>query len=224
MAKMTLMGLYNYDNTILDAYNTIDTDLIEPGELVKHILIQCGEFPILYTDPAFLKFAIANHVAIHEATWIKWLEVLNEEYNPLENYDRIEEWSDDGEHSKSDTESGTLSSQTNDNTNILDTKNNTTENKVSAFDSSVYVPKDQLTDTGSESTTNTTIGSRSDTTSNSLTESGEDHSTHSGRVHGNIGVTTSQQMLESELKLRRFNVYEQISNMFKHEFCLPIYI
>ena len=46
---------------------------------------------------------------------------------------------------------------------------------------------------------------------------------HSGRVHGNIGVTTSQQMLQSELDLARFNLVQEITDLFVLEFCVMVY-
>lgn len=40
---------------------------------------------------------------------------------------------------------------------------------------------------------------------------------------GNIGVTTSQQMLEAELKVRYFNIYEHISDIFLDEMAVRVY-
>ena len=48
-----------------------------------------------------------------------------------------------------------------------------------------------------------------------------DHSEH--REYGNIGVTTSQQMVKEELKLREFCVYDYIIKSFKQRFCLLLY-
>ena len=49
-------------------------------------------------------------------------------------------------------------------------------------------------------------------------------STRTGRTYGNIGVTTSQQMLESEITLRaRYNIYNIIVRDFKERFCLLVY-
>ena len=42
-------------------------------------------------------------------------------------------------------------------------------------------------------------------------------------IHGNIGVTTSQQMLASELQIRpKLNIYDLITDMFYKEFMLFI--
>lgn len=46
---------------------------------------------------------------------------------------------------------------------------------------------------------------------------------HQGRIHGNIGVTTSQQMLQAELDIAEWNIYEHITDLFLNEFVIPIY-
>ena len=56
------------------------------------------------------------------------------------------------------------------------------------------------------------------------TEGNEDtEDVHTGRIHGNIGVTTSQQMLQSELDLARFNIIQEITNLFMVELCIMVY-
>lgn len=44
-----------------------------------------------------------------------------------------------------------------------------------------------------------------------------------GRAFGNIGVTTTQQMLESERQVVKFNIYDFIAESFENEFCLLVY-
>lgn len=46
---------------------------------------------------------------------------------------------------------------------------------------------------------------------------------HTGHLHGNIGVTTSQQMLESELDIVKWNLYEHMADLFLKDFTVPIY-
>ena len=41
--------------------------------------------------------------------------------------------------------------------------------------------------------------------------------------HGNIGVTTSQRMLESELEIAYWNIYEKMSDIFIRELLVPVY-
>ena len=47
---------------------------------------------------------------------------------------------------------------------------------------------------------------------------------HTSRIHGNIGVTTSQQMLEQELEIApKLNIINYIVDSFKKRFCLLVY-
>ena len=51
---------------------------------------------------------------------------------------------------------------------------------------------------------------------------GETYS-HKLRAYGNVGVTTTQEMLEAQRKVVRYNIYNEIADSFKEEFCLYIY-
>ena len=90
--KMTLIGLYNYDNSIFENLTFpvgVDKDLA-----INEILMECGEFEILYADIDFLKYQITKWGEKHYFTFEKWLKALAEEFNPIHNYDRYEEYTD----------------------------------------------------------------------------------------------------------------------------------
>ena len=40
---------------------------------------------------------------------------------------------------------------------------------------------------------------------------------------GNIGVTTTQQMIKEERDISDFNIYGYIADSFKNEFCVLVY-
>ena len=47
---------------------------------------------------------------------------------------------------------------------------------------------------------------------------------HTAHLYGNIGVTTSQQMLEAEVNLRmKINIYSLISELLYRELCVYTY-
>ena len=48
-------------------------------------------------------------------------------------------------------------------------------------------------------------------------------SRHTARISGNIGVTTTQQMLESERESRKYSTVYEIIGEFKERFCLLVY-
>ena len=87
-------------------------------------------------------------------------------------------------------------------------------NKVAGFDSATLVDHDE------------SISSASGTDRTELThgETIDDTASRTSRIHGNIGVTTSQQMLESELDIApRLNFYRFIAEEFKKRFCILVY-
>lgn len=46
---------------------------------------------------------------------------------------------------------------------------------------------------------------------------------HSGHLYGNVGVTTSAQMLEGELEIRKQDLISIIVREFKENFCIMVY-
>ena len=141
------------------------------------------------------------------------------------------------------------------------TTNETVEEKVSAFDSSTYQPKNQTT-------TNGTVGETGSGSSTIETESGNTHTynnvkdtftytneadtvtynnetdkltyndivdkkdgdnsedterTMTTRAYGNIGVTTSQQMLKDELALAEYNIYKTFASIFASDLLILVY-
>lgn len=372
--RESLWGLYQYDENILDTLELPASFSSEEKRTIKdNILIESAELELYYTDPAFLKVAIGVWSKKQVPVWERLKTALEMEYNPIENYDRLESWTDSFEGSTESngrtTLSNTNSNHVNDTTNItgsdtgtiahagtkeVDTENterntidetigndisettsgtsantetrnlsksatghvatesssenDTTDSKstdsetlnkvnganlsegwadhdksiIDALEqgsshsegtgTSATDSTDTETDTGTIGNSGTTSGSKtvdndternvveaktattdydesnSDTetrnlasternvkevtasgsvaengTSSDTTES-TNESTHEGRTHGNIGVTTSQQMLESEMVLRtKYYIMDIIINDFISKFCLRVY-
>ena len=241
-AKITTVGFYQYMN----AYNNDLFGLLNlpPGidkdTLVNNILLRGGEFEVVYSNPDFYKSAIGLWSNKHYRTFEKWINALNIDYNPLENYDRMEEWSDTGSRINTGTVSdsgsrkntGTQSTETEVNDNFKGSENSTSSDEISAYNSNSFQnDKKNTTNSSNSSETNTkTNSTRTDnlTESNSNTRtdnlSEKTNSDRKGRAHGNIGVTTSQQMLQSELDIAKWNIYEKITDLFLSEFCIMVYV
>lgn len=41
--------------------------------------------------------------------------------------------------------------------------------------------------------------------------------------HGNIGLTSSQELIRQEREISRFNIYDEISGDFRNRFCIMVY-
>ena len=241
-AKITTVGFYQYMN----AYNNDLFGLLNlpPGidkdTLVNNIMLRGGEFEVVYSNPDFYKSAIGLWSNKHYRTFEKWINALNIDYNPLENYDRMEEWSDSGSRTNTGTVSdsgirkntGTQSTESSGKDNFKGSGNSTSSDEISAYNSNSFQnDKKNTTNSSNSSETNTTTNSTrtdnlSESNSNTRTDnlSEKTNSDRKGRAHGNIGVTTSQQMLQSELDIAKWNIYEKITDLFLSEFCIMVYV
>ena len=130
----------------------------------------------------------------YSVQWKKVYDALITEYKPLENYSMVE----NREHDNTVKQNTDLTTSV-DNQNGLHGFNSSASNPTTDNDGSTTVSGDKdknyQSDIGEESTTRT----------------------------GNIGVTTSQQMLESEIKLRQYNFINQIFDDIDKILCLSIY-
>ena len=241
-AKITTVGFYQY----MKAYNNDLFGLLNlpPGidkdTLVNNIMLRGGEFEVVYSNPDFYKSAIGLWSNKHYRTFEKWINALNIDYNPLENYDRMEEWSDVGSRintgtvsdSGTITNTGTQSTEATGKDNFKGSGNSTSSDEISAYNSNSFQnDKKNTTNSSNSSETNTTnrntrTDNLSESNSNTRTDnlSEKTNSDRKGRAHGNIGVTTSQQMLQSELDIAKWNIYEQITDLFLSEFCIMVYV
>lgn len=201
-AKLTLIGMYNYDSTLFDGITL--PEYFDKPTLVNTILLAGGEFGTLYPNNTFMKQAIALWSAKNQRYFEKMAELMQAEYAPLENYNRQERWIDNG--------SGSSESSFNNTTTGNDSS--TTENKVSAFNSSEYENRDHSTTTGTD--TETDHGTSSG--------SSEYNNVREGYARGNIGVMSSQDMWLQQLGIIGLSPYDIIAGDFINEFCIKIYL
>lgn len=200
-ATLSILGLYNYDDTIFDGFNVPDGMSKEVA--VSNILFNCAELEILYSDWDVCEAAITNWSLVELPKWTRAYTVLQLEYNPIDNYDRTEIWTD--------TNKGTITSTTTGSSSNTGTSDQ--ETQQTGYNSNSYVPTQKITtspdllvDTESEgkSTQDSTV-------------------TRSGHVSGNIGITTTQYMIKQEMEIAELSVYDMILNSFKKHFCLLVY-
>lgn len=204
-SKMTLIGMNIFMLNMNDDLfkNLTLPEGLDKSTLTDNILLRGGEFEVAYTDPTAMQSLIGIWSRREQATFKRWVDALSIEYAPLENYDRFEHWTDEVDGTGSSESSGSVDTTTGD----------TSELTKSAYDQAAYSPYEKTINDGTVGTTT------SDTTGTTMSNDSE----HDGRIHGNIGVTTSQQMLEAELNLGYWNVYQKITELFLQEFVIPVY-
>lgn len=246
MARLTLWGMQQYNPNLLSGIN------LPPGmstdSLKQLINYQIGDLYPYCQSPDILQNLITAWYGTRAEAYEKMYAAIQTDYAPLENYDRKEERTLKTTHSGTDTDtntlgtsvtlkrSGTEESLTTGSEQEAVTGTDQTNVGVSAYDSSSYQPKEESTRTPNLTTTRTPdlTEIRTPDLTDVSTNSGSDvKKTDYGhvedakeevRAHGNIGVTTSQQMLESEISLRRtYDLYQIIIGEFDAAFMSRIY-
>lgn len=86
---LSIIGLYNYDESLFDDMTIPDT--IDRDTLVNNILMECAELELLYPSWDMMKFAIDTWSAKRLHAWNRLSIVLYEDYDPFINIKRDEE-------------------------------------------------------------------------------------------------------------------------------------
>lgn len=138
--------------------------------------------------------AICNVIyTMYKGKWGRLYAVAKSEYNPIENYSMVEEETPDITRTRGESR----------NTKIITSGGTSANNNMYGFNSVNPVPQS----TGTTSASETVEGDKDDNTVDvTETETGTRTLTRSG----NIGVTTSQQMIESEIKLWQWNFFNAV--------------
>lgn len=229
MANFSIIGAYNFMPSIFDGLFLPEG--VDRETAINNIVMECAELELLYSDLNFLKFAIEQWSKKQLSVWQKLYKTTQLEYDPIENFNRKEEYTDSSTVKRTENISETSQSNSsnkssgNSSSDVDSSQDN--EERVSAYDSDTYQPKGKNTLSGNEkrSATDTVTDTGNSSGENERQgEFSEQHSfTHSAREYGNIGVTTSQQMIEAEREVVKFNIYDYITDDFKSRFCLLVY-
>lgn len=192
--RMTLYGMYQYDPTLFDG--VILPEGMDKTLMINQIIRQSGDLFPYYQVPPQVKTAITEWFTRRKDNFAKLWQGFTAEYNPIENYDRQEDSTETPNITHTLSNSGQDAS--------------TNEADVQGYNGTDYVPNSRTKSSGTSSTNGTD------------TESGT--RTYTSRIHGNIGVTTSAQMLEGELNLRRsLDIYALIAEEFENDNLIQVY-
>lgn len=192
--RMTLYGMYQYEPTLFDGVTLPDG--MDKTLMVNQIIRQSGDLFPYYQVPPEVKTAITEWFTRRKDNFSKLWQGFTAEYNPIENYDRHEDSTETPDITHTLVNSGEDAS--------------TNEADVQGYNATEYVPNSRTKSNGTSSTngTDTETGTR----------------TYTSRIHGNIGVTTSAQMLEGELALRRsLDIYAMIAAEFETDNLIQVY-
>lgn len=233
-----------------DAYNVWLTAIgMTTDQALLYFVIDYNRAHTRYKKQWIMEL-IRKTAAVNARKYDKLITAYTAVYDPIQNYDRTEDSTHIREPDITRTGSTTTGStttreadstneikQTHTTTTAPNAYTTTTQHDVAPYDTSSYQPetKDTTTETGSTATTDTYTGSpdeqhsegidtTSGTSSGTETETGTDTTTIESHIYGNIGVTTSQQMLEAEIELgAKLVVWHTIEQDIAEAICLQVW-
>ena len=216
---LSILGMYNQDNEILDDHHLYLPEGVDRSTIIPLILSETAELEVLYPRPDTMKTVVKAWSFARLSAWERMLDALEEEYNPLHNYDRTEV--ETGTNTGSEGETGTIQTAE----DISDTGSNqtsaTTTDQVTGYNSNTFADDNKQLASGSASSMN--ARDRDETETRNLTHTRNLAHARNLHIFGNIGIVTSAQMLTGELEVRATDIYRIIVDEFKQYFCLMIY-
>lgn len=180
-AMLTILGLYQYDNTIFDGMDVPVN--VTKQNVINNILMECAELTVIYPDSDAMKDAIEYWSNAESHIWQQLQDTTEYQYNPI--------WNKDGTYSETETR------------DLKGTGDVTTTGKVSAYNVNTFQNAEQSIVDADTTDTGTIKKVR--------------------RESGNIGVTTTQQMIKEQREVVEFNIITYITESFKHRFCIMVY-
>lgn len=217
---LSILGFYNYDHSIFQEMQLpvgINPDLVQSS-----ILMECAELEIIYSNFDVMKAAIGYWSRKELPIWQHLKETTEYKYNPIWNKDGIITETETRDLTKTDTHSGNDKTTTTTDQTREAEKTNNDYTDVSAYDASSYVNRDYIH--GKETNDAGAMKEVSDL-AHGLKVTGKDTGTvtNTREEHGNIGVTTTQQMIKEEREIATFNIIDYIVESFKKRFCILVY-
>lgn len=163
MAMMSLLGLYNFDDSLLDGLieNLPNKDgipsgyadsyytniVVDPQTVVENLLVECSEFEILYADFNALKRIIKIWSGKEKLVWQKMYNTICYKYNPIWNKDGKSAWTErqTGSGTKKETEKGSKTTKADGTTNDEFTSTSNTTNKTTGTGTNTRTGTDETT-------------------------------------------------------------------------------
>lgn len=232
-ATLSMIGLYNWDPSIFDTMELpagLDRDTV-----ISAILLDSMDLEVLYPDPKCMKFALANYSKRRIDVWNKLYSTTKLEYNPIWNKDgtitETEEVSRTGDTSGTSNTTTATSGKSNTTTatNGSSSGNSETDTYVFGFNESSGAQSGRTTESGAGTSsgnsteTGTSSGNSTENGTNSENRRDDEKRTYTRSEQGNIGVTTTQQMIKEEREVDDFSIIDYIAKDILHKMCILVY-
>ncbi len=232
--KVTIRGFYEFMGYMEDDLfkNMVipESPLLNRNTLILNILQKSDDLESLYSDPYYIQESLTYWSKKWERTFQKWVDALNKEYEALYNIDMYQDTVDKTTTDRDETINDTLNSAR----DITDHETSDTDEDVSYTETntiSAFNAETLRNDTAKTSTTNTNVDfERNNKTDDDLSSTqnniqAEDtvvDYVHDDHWYGRDKMP-AQDLLEKELKVASWNIYDHITDIFLQEYCILVY-
>ena len=197
MAWLSIMGMYNYDPEVFAGFRTPEN--VDRASTIENILLECAELELIYPNWETMKSAITLWTNKEFFVWEELQKTREYEYNPIWNKDGKIIETEDSVFNKDRTGS------------YQGNGSGTSTKSVKGFNSDSWAEAEKENGT------------------NSANANEQENVEDVGNIRrerletGNIGVTTTQRMIQEQREIVQFNTMQYIIESFKKRFCLLIY-
>lgn len=205
---MTVKEAMSQFENIFDSVDFFIPLNIYSSDLYLMWLLRYSSFNYISDDEKEIKSYINILSKIYTNRFTKSVNVLLTEYNPIENYNSTETENIEttGETTNSSENTTSIAGES-----TTTTTGETTET-LSPYDSENFNNNSK----NNSSAVTSEISSSSDTNSNTMSGTTSQSNNRTLKRSGNIGVTTSQQMIQSEIELRKNDLINDFFNIVQN--------
>lgn len=244
--KITIRGFYDFLDYLNDDLFTNLTvpasPLIDRDTLILNILQKSDDLESLYSDPYYIQESLTYWSRKWSRTFQKWIDALNKTYESLYNVDMYQDTVDKTTTDRDETIDDTLNSTR----DITDHETSDTDEDVSYSENVSYSETNTISAFNAETLRNDTAKTSSNVKTSSTgtdvdyernNKTDDDVSSTQKNVQAEDTVVDylhddhwygrdkmpAQDLLEKELKVAAWNIYDHITDIFLQEYCILVY-
>lgn len=231
VATLSIAGLYNYDDSIFDGFRVPESIADKRQDIIDEICLEAGQLTLVYTNATVMKFAIEKWTNLNFKIWEEMQATREYVYNPIWNkdgtYTELETRNLQGTHQETAAGLNTVTKEGEIDTQIENINEAENIKSVQGFDSTDWAQAEKEEGTGSASGAENTASR--DVTESSFQDGKQGTTSDTGTIRherteqGNIGVTTTQQMIKEQRDVVQFSTERFIIDSFIDRFCLLVF-
>lgn len=232
-SRLTFNGFIQYDPDFLKRIS-IPAGL-DRKVLANEILMKSFDLELVYPSYEFMKIMLERFTAARLWGWQKLYDTTLLEYNPIWNKDGTitETETRDLAHSEAGDRTDSRKTSTSGSESGRDSRTGSEESEsvvsTNAFNTGAFTDRDKTSGNASNDESGTYASESKSSGTDAFTSKETKDGTETGTVtrvreeHGNIGVTSTQQMIKEEREIALFSIYEQIADDIVKAFCILVY-